>query len=96
VFRPEVPVRDLLAEFGHGCFFERVFGEYLGLASRTPKPIFVLASSGGGRSSGRIFFAGIENRRSHDRAVLGEGVGAILDVAILDVVPALQGRKLRP
>jgi len=54
---------DLLAEVGHDFFFERVFGEYLALASRTPKPIFVLAGSGGGpsallgagRSSGRIF-----------------------------------------
>ena len=72
-------------------FFELVFGEYLAFGSRTPKPIFVLTGSGGGRSSGRIFFAGIDNRRGHDGAVLGEDVGAILDV-----VPALQGRKLRP
>ena len=40
----------------YGFFFERVFGEYLALASRTPKPILVLAGSGGGRSSGRIFW----------------------------------------
>ena len=88
-------VRSLLST-RHDC---QAFGEHLAFGSRTPKPIFVLAGFGGGsaallgagRSSGRVFFAGIENRRGHDRTVLGEGVGAILDV-----VPALQGRKLRP